>query len=1196
MNKFKKILILTSLLSLFALSGVVSAADCPLVSTLPQCAYVEYKVKDNSGNAKWETVYNDYPVCVGNELGGTSGGDGSSYKATGDYRFIYNVEITGVSVSKSSPKYGDALTFTVNLRNKGQSSCTIYVGGAVTKPDSTYCNTELKSKYLGYSTTGSVSLSWTVPYTSGCYGFTTGVWNNCWGGCSGNPCYSDGCCEGRQTSYSTSNLFCISQNSPPTLSNGYVTPTSGDTSTQFIYYVTYKDPDNDAPSIARIYIDGTSYDLSYLSGSYAGGADYKYYKTLSTGNHNYYFYFSDGKGGEVTSGTYSGPSVNYDAASIASFSPPSGTKSPGSLLSSSITVKNTGTSTRSFWTGLSYQKPDGTWYDVPPKQTNSISPNSQQTLTFDWNLPSNAPSGTYNARTAVWNGYNPSANLMVEPKYDNKDVSAFTVSSPTCSGTDASCGSSPPCTNCNDKDGCDGGYYKNYYCSGTSCAFSSSCTETCCDLYHGNSNAYCSGGTCYPPPDICSSYTSCSTCTAQSGCGWSLSRNKCYKGSGSGSDNGLSSGSDWTWGSSQCVKKCSDGTPYGSCSSIKPKYCSSGSLVDKCEICGCPTDQICASTGSCASYSPDIAVTDISISPSSPKESDSVTITFTFKNTGASTSKTFYTKLYIDGSFEKDWYTSGLDGGSTTTGSYTKKLFAGSHKIKVVTDTGSAVSDSDRNNNILEKEITVSPTTSAQITKVSDIPDIFTLDEYFYPKVYIKNSGAAAAFRVEADEPEGTVIGDKYADKSDNSKETTLSSGEENYVAFRIKFYGLALDRNLYFKLYDSGGNKLDEKTILVKAPDTGELTVQLVDEKGNKLSGVIHMYDSKGKEAGYSSTGYYNSFIPIGEYKIKGKSGDLTAEKSITLTKGEREEVSLILIKQCGDGTRYGECSIKETGKYCEKGELTDNCQKCGCPSGKICSGKMCIEKPPCIANEECKNDEICSSDGKCEKAKLVLVFVPITWKDMKIFDSTVDVQAHNFITALGECGSAIRVIKLHSDCNVSVTGSCANLREIRRCVSSSLFIHEIVRVVGLDDTDVLPNDNGYSCKEESAVFVDGSMEKFTTAHELGHTFGLCDEAYGICQNRICGSGYSRCYNWTQVLFGCKGDGQTDCNFDFRSNLCSPYPICNSGNPCQVINPVCSDCCPNAPSPNSIMNARTSLREVTFGNGLSHLHRELGC
>ncbi|MBI5148794.1 fibronectin type III domain-containing protein, partial [Candidatus Pacearchaeota archaeon] len=38
---------------------------------------------------------------------------------------------------------------------------------------------------------------------------------------------------------------------------------------------------------------------------------------------------------------------------------------------------------------------------------------------------------------------------------------------------------------------------------------------------------------------------------------------------------------------------CSDGTPYSSCSSTKPKYCDAGTLIDKCSQCGCPLDQTC---------------------------------------------------------------------------------------------------------------------------------------------------------------------------------------------------------------------------------------------------------------------------------------------------------------------------------------------------------------------------------------------------------------------------------------------------------------------------------------------------------------------------------------------------------------------------------------------------------------------------
>lgn len=48
------------------------------------------------------------------------------------------------------------------------------------------------------------------------------------------------------------------------------------------------------------------------------------------------------------------------------------------------------------------------------------------------------------------------------------------------------------------------------------------------------------------------------------------------------------------------IKYCSDGTPYGYCSSDKPKKCISGNLKDACGECGCPSGTTCKD-GKCIS-------------------------------------------------------------------------------------------------------------------------------------------------------------------------------------------------------------------------------------------------------------------------------------------------------------------------------------------------------------------------------------------------------------------------------------------------------------------------------------------------------------------------------------------------------------------------------------------------------------------
>ncbi|MBI4399243.1 trypsin-like peptidase domain-containing protein [Candidatus Micrarchaeota archaeon] len=55
-----------------------------------------------------------------------------------------------------------------------------------------------------------------------------------------------------------------------------------------------------------------------------------------------------------------------------------------------------------------------------------------------------------------------------------------------------------------------------------------------------------------------------------------------------------------SWQKFNPIPRCSDGTPYGSCSSLKELYCSNGNLVSSCNLCGCPSDfPYCSGKGRC---------------------------------------------------------------------------------------------------------------------------------------------------------------------------------------------------------------------------------------------------------------------------------------------------------------------------------------------------------------------------------------------------------------------------------------------------------------------------------------------------------------------------------------------------------------------------------------------------------------------
>ena len=100
-------------------------------------------------------------------------------------------------------------------------------------------------------------------------------------------------------------------NTQPTLSDGGVTPSSGNTGTLFTYTVTYTDAENDPPSYIRVVIGGNAYSMSKQNPDdniYSDGCIYQYQTTLEVIDHSYYFESSDGITSASTD-SVTGPSV-----------------------------------------------------------------------------------------------------------------------------------------------------------------------------------------------------------------------------------------------------------------------------------------------------------------------------------------------------------------------------------------------------------------------------------------------------------------------------------------------------------------------------------------------------------------------------------------------------------------------------------------------------------------------------------------------------------------------------------------------------------------------------------------------------------------------------------------------------------------------------------------------------------------------
>ena len=104
---------------------------------------------------------------------------------------------------------------------------------------------------------------------------------------------------------------------------------------------------------------------------------------------------------------------------------------------------------------------------------------------------------------------------------------------------------------------------------------------------------------------------------------------------------------------------------------------------------------------------PDLTIQSVLVSPSNPKEGDTVTFTVKTKNQGSENAGGFYVCYYVDGSYYDRDYVSSLSAGSTTTTSFTWAAECGNHAIKAVADCYNVIVESDEENNARTEYINI---------------------------------------------------------------------------------------------------------------------------------------------------------------------------------------------------------------------------------------------------------------------------------------------------------------------------------------------------------------------------------------------------------------------------------------------------------------------------------------------------------
>lgn len=367
--------------------------------------------------------------------------------------------------------------------------------------------------------------------------------------------------------------------------------------------------------------------------------------------------------------------------------------------------------------------------------------------------------------------------------------------------------------------------------------------------------------------------------------------------------------------SGKCItpeeKKCSDGTPYGECSTIKPKYCDNSVLIDDCQKCSCSEGQICQANGSCSKVP---TCTDGTLYGQ------------------CSTTK----PLFCDnGSLFNNCSICGCPDG--------QKCQADGSCISSIT--GDLVLYVPFENDAKDysgygHHGTIYGATFVE-GKVGNALLFDGIDDYV-------DMGESTDFNIDLNN-----FSIQFWFKTEHTKEECILGRDIIYINFmgddriRIRWGGGAT--------IDGYGGDIDQYA---------DATVPYVLNDNNwhhfLASFLYNGSDNIGKfyiDGDIRKTTLTYATDNIGDLEIGRAGGTQYFNGIIDEVRIYREALTPILA--CSDGTNYNECSDTKP-KYCDRDSLVNNCSVCGCPEEQIC-----------LTNGGCTTSKIISnlSDGSTEK-----------------------------------------------------------------------------------------------------------------------------------------------------------------------------------------------------------------------------------
>ncbi len=250
-----------------------------------------------------------------------------------------------------------------------------------------------------------------------------------------------------------------------------------------------------------------------------------------------------------------------------------------------------------------------------------------------------------------------------------------------------------------------------------------------------------------------------------------------------------------------------------------------------------------------------------------------------------------------------------------------------------------------------------------------------------------------------------------------------------------------------------------------------------------------------------------------------------------------EYQQAAELAGKVCDGGVAAGLCG-KERPLFCNSNlTFTQDCLKCGCGPGDFCDGVSC-EPVPEIATEG---------------MKVYIVPVHYLASDVEFLERAGRIMSD----VMAESGLTRDDFVIVAEPFVEQAGCAVELWMVRLHVSEWLWKREILlpgrnfehgalsitpyRVFAIDKTvnDVEVCGCGYTNYYSDVVYVGGAAcgrQSNIAMHELGHTFGLCDE-YDTCV-----------WEATNSEYPCRNTKPNKIDSDCTDSCCSDTGVCCYG------------------------------------------------